>query len=98
MEFTRENLNHLKSLCRIQCGEEEDAVLLDKLNSSIRQIDEMLDVNTDGVEECCHVIEGIVSPLRDDEVKETLKRDDLLKNTPEQIGGMVRVPPVMKGA
>jgi Asp-tRNA(Asn)/Glu-tRNA(Gln) amidotransferase C subunit len=35
--------------------------------------------------------------MREDEIKDLLPRDQFLAGAPDQIGGMVRVPPVMKG-
>lgn len=98
MDFSDKDLQHLKKLCRIECDPQEDAALIEKLNSSIRQIDTMLELGTDGVEPCHHVIEGIVSPMRDDEIADVIPREEFLKNTPDQVGGMIRTPPIMKGS
>ena len=34
--------------------------------------------------------------MREDEVKEVLSREEFLANAPDQIGGMIRIPPLMK--
>jgi aspartyl-tRNA(Asn)/glutamyl-tRNA(Gln) amidotransferase subunit C len=96
MSISREELNLLKQLCRIECDKEEEEALFEKLNSTMKQIDAMLEVNTDNVQECFHVVEGVENVLRDDEVKDVVSRDELLQNAPDQVGGMIRVPPVMK--
>jgi aspartyl-tRNA(Asn)/glutamyl-tRNA(Gln) amidotransferase subunit C len=36
------------------------------------------------------------SILREDEVTETLDRETFLANSPAHIGGMIRVPPIIK--
>jgi Asp-tRNA(Asn)/Glu-tRNA(Gln) amidotransferase C subunit len=36
------------------------------------------------------------SVVRDDEPKDLLPREQFLSNAPDQVGGMIRVPPVLK--
>ena len=96
MSFTSDDLKKLKQLCRIDCSEAEEKELLIKLQSTIDQIDLLSEVNTENVKECCHVLESMNNVMRDDEIGEVIPRDKLLSNAPDQVGGMVRVPPVIK--
>jgi aspartyl-tRNA(Asn)/glutamyl-tRNA(Gln) amidotransferase subunit C len=98
MEFDRKSLEHLKKLCRIECSEEEEADILTSLQKVLGHMGQLKEVNTEGVPSCNHVLRGMLrNQMRDDEVKNLLPRDKFLGNAPDQIGGMVRVPPVLKG-
>lgn len=92
----KEQLHNLQKLARIDLSHEEEESLLANLKNILEHVEEMNEVDTDGVEPCSHVIEGVTAPLRDDEPKRLIPRDEFLKNAPEHIGGMIRVPKVMK--
>ena len=55
------------------------------------------EVDTTGVEPCNYVLKSMLKNLmREDSVGELLPRERFLSNAPDQIGGMVRTPPVLK--
>lgn len=90
------DISHLAKLCRIECSDEDKKRLgqnLAKVLGYIKQLDEL---DTQNIAPCTHVIESTVSVLRDDEVKDLLAREELLANAPAHVGGMIRVPPVIK--
>jgi aspartyl-tRNA(Asn)/glutamyl-tRNA(Gln) amidotransferase subunit C len=95
--FNNQTLEHLKKLCRIECTPEEDADILDSLNKVLGYVAQLNEVNTEGVKTCRYVLRSMLKNLmREDEVKDLLPREQFLANAPDQIGGMIRVPPVMK--
>ncbi|HCJ83322.1 MAG TPA: Asp-tRNA(Asn)/Glu-tRNA(Gln) amidotransferase subunit GatC, partial [Parachlamydiales bacterium] len=49
-----------------------------------------------GVAPCNHVLPQLKNVLREDRAQETLSREEFLKNAPQHIGGMIRVPPVIR--
>jgi len=95
-EFTEEELRRLKGLCRIDCTESEEKDLMKKIRSTLRQFALLEAINTEGVEECTTVFPGLANIWRDDIVKDVIPREELLSNAPDQVGGMIRVPPVIK--
>ncbi|MBS0626218.1 MAG: Asp-tRNA(Asn)/Glu-tRNA(Gln) amidotransferase subunit GatC [Verrucomicrobia bacterium] len=96
-KFDAQTLENLKKLCRIECSPEEDQEIMNSLNRVLEYIDQLNEVNTNGVATCNYVLQTMLKNLmREDEVKELLPREQFLSNAPDQIGGMVRVPPVMK--
>jgi len=95
--FDHQSLEHLKKLCRIECSEEENQDILDSLKKVLEYIDLLNEINTDGVKTCRYVLRGMLkNRMREDTVEDLLSRDKFLANAPDQIGGMIRTPPVLK--
>jgi aspartyl-tRNA(Asn)/glutamyl-tRNA(Gln) amidotransferase subunit C len=97
MDFTEEQFVKLTKLCRIECTDEEKKKLLGGLKTVLSYIELLSSVDTTGVAACTHVLEEMHNVMRADEVGETLPREVFLANAPSHIGGMIRVPSVMKG-
>ena len=96
-EFNKQTLEHLKKLCRIHCTPEEEEKILQNLKHILSYIEQLNEIDTEGVEPCSFVLRGIVkNPLREDVVSDPLPREQFLSNAPDQIAGMIRVPPVLK--
>ncbi|MDE3045510.1 MAG: Asp-tRNA(Asn)/Glu-tRNA(Gln) amidotransferase subunit GatC [Verrucomicrobiota bacterium] len=95
--FDRKDFEHLKKLCRIQCSSEEEEEILGSLQRVLDYMEQLKEVDTEGVPSCNYVLRSmLINRMRPDEVKDILSRDTFLANAPEQVGGMVRVPPVLK--
>lgn len=95
--FDHQTLEHLKKLCRIECTEEEDADILNSLNRVLDFAAQLNEVNTENTKTCRYVLRGMLkNQMREDEVKDVLSREKFLANAPDQIGGMIRVPSVLK--
>ena len=96
MTLDKSTIKNLTQLSRIDCSEDEqEALLLDlgKILGYIKQLDE---IDTSNVPPCNYVLDDVDVNEREDVIGSTLSRDDFLKNAPSQIGGMIRVPPVLK--
>ena len=96
-KLNKEILVNLTKLCRIHCSEDELATLLENLESILGYIDQMEEVETEGVPECHYVSESSRgSFMREDEPDQSLDRKTFLDNSPSHVGGMIRVPTVIK--
>ena len=96
-DFDHQTLEHLKALCRIECSKEENEALLERLNRVLEYTAQLDEVNTDGVKTCRYVLRGMLqNRMREDVPHNLLSREQFLGNAPDQIGGMVRVPPILK--
>ncbi|ADI38106.1 Aspartyl/glutamyl-tRNA(Asn/Gln) amidotransferase subunit C [Waddlia chondrophila 2032/99] len=93
----KQMIEYLSDLSRIDLSEEEQQSLLEDLEKILAYIDLLNEVDTEGVEPCNHVLADMRNVMREDEVGETMPREAFLNNAPAQIGGMIRVPPVIKG-
>lgn len=97
-KLTKESIKNLVKLSRIDCSEEEQDSLLRDLGKILSLFEQLEEINTDDVLPCNQVLEGMANVMREDVVKEIMPREIFLSNAPSQIGGMVRVPPVLKSS
>ncbi|MBS0604294.1 MAG: Asp-tRNA(Asn)/Glu-tRNA(Gln) amidotransferase subunit GatC [Verrucomicrobia bacterium] len=95
-EFDENELNKLTKLCRIECTEDEKKALHSQIAGVLDYIKQLDEVDTEGVEPCYRVLETLTNVMREDEVGELLSREQFLANAPAHVGGMIRVPPVIK--
>lgn len=95
-ELNKETIKHLTHLCRIDCTEEEQETLLHDLQKILNYIKQLQEIDTEHVNPCNHVLEDMHNVMREDSVGETLNRDVFLANAPAHVGGMIRVPPILK--
>lgn len=96
VEFDEKEIDKLAKLCRIACTPEEKKALQQHIGGVVKYMEQLNEIDTEGVEPCYTVLEMLTNVLRDDEVGETLPRELFLGNAPSHTGGMVRVPPVIK--
>jgi len=88
---------HLTKLCRLECTSEEEVEIRSSLQKVLGYIEQLKEVDTEGVPSCNYVLRSMLkNQMREDEVKDIFLREQFLANAPDQIGGMVRVPPIMK--
>lgn len=76
-------------------SDEELARLVPELNAIIGWVEQLAEVNTDGVEPLTAVIEQKLR-LRDDAVTDGNVRDQVLANAPEAQHGFFAVPKVIE--
>ncbi len=95
-QFDEKELDKLAKLCRIACTQEEKKSLQAQIAGVLSYIQQLGEVKTEGVEPCYTVLENATSVMREDEVGEPLSREAFLANAPAHVGGMVRVPPIIK--
>ncbi|MES2121182.1 MAG: Asp-tRNA(Asn)/Glu-tRNA(Gln) amidotransferase subunit GatC [Chlamydiota bacterium] len=89
-------LEKLIHLCRIDCTEEEKKNLHAHLANVLKYVEQLSSVDTEGVEPCYRVNETSSTVTRKDVPGNLLSRERFLANAPSHVGGMIRVPPVIK--
>lgn len=97
-KLTKESIKNLVKLSRIDCSEEEQDALLRDLEKILNLFEQLEEIDTENVSPCNQVIEGMANVMRDDIVGDVMPREIFLSNAPSQIGGMIRVPPVIKSS
>jgi aspartyl-tRNA(Asn)/glutamyl-tRNA(Gln) amidotransferase subunit C len=95
-KIDRDTIKKLAKLSHIHCAEVEEEELLQDLRKILNYMDQLQEVDTEGVEACCTVLEGMTAPMREDIVGACLDRDAFLANAPEHIDGMIKVPSIIK--
>ena len=94
--LNKETIKTLVRLSRIECTEEEQDSLLNDLAKILTYFKQLEEIDTENVSPCNQVLEGMANVMREDTVGEPMPRETFLSNVPSQIGGMIRVPPVIK--
>jgi aspartyl-tRNA(Asn)/glutamyl-tRNA(Gln) amidotransferase subunit C len=95
MSVTNEQVRHIARLARIAMSDEEIARLAPELNNILGWVEQLGEVNTDGIEPLATVIDQKLR-LRDDPVTDGDIRDDVLANAPEAQHGFFAVPKVIE--
>ena len=95
MSVSNEQVRHIARLARIAMTDEEIARLEPELNAIIGWVEQLAEVNTDGVEPLTAVIDQKLR-LRDDVVTDGNIRDEVLANAPEAHHGFFAVPKVIE--
>ena len=95
MSVSTEQVRHIAKLARIAMSDEEIERLAPELNNILGWIEQLGEVNTDGVEPLTAVIDQKLR-LHDDVVTEGNIRDEILANAPEAQHGFFAVPKVIE--
>ncbi len=95
MSVSPEQVRHIAKLARIAMSDEELDRLVPELNNILDWVEQLGEVDTDGVEPLTAVIDQKLR-LRDDVVTEGNIRDEVLANAPEAQHGFFAVPKVIE--
>jgi aspartyl-tRNA(Asn)/glutamyl-tRNA(Gln) amidotransferase subunit C len=95
MSVSPEQVRHIAKLARIAMSDEELDRLLPELNAIIGWVEQLGEVDTDGVEPLTAVIDQKLR-LREDAVTDGNTRDQVLANAPEAQHGFFAVPKVIE--
>lgn len=95
MSVNTDQVRHIARLARIRMSDEEFAALVPELNNILGWIEQLGEVNTDGVEPLTAVIANTLR-LRDDVVNDGDCRDAVLANAPGAEHGFFAVPKVIE--
>ncbi|MEI8125785.1 MAG: Asp-tRNA(Asn)/Glu-tRNA(Gln) amidotransferase subunit GatC [Parachlamydiaceae bacterium] len=95
-DLTKQTVEALAKLSRIHCNEDEQERLFKDLEKIVAYIEQLKEINTDDVSHRNQILEGTNNVMRDDVVGDSMPRETFLMNAPSQIGGMIRVPIVIK--
>ena len=95
MSVDTKQVRHIAKLARIAMSDAEVEAMVPELNNILGWVEQLGEVNTDGVEPLTAVIDQKLR-LRDDAVTDGDKRDAVLANAPEAQHGFFAVPKVIE--
>ena len=95
MSVNADTVRHVAKLARIAMSDAEIAALVPELNQILGWVDQLAEVDTDGVEPLTAVID-LKLRLRDDVVNDGNVRDKVLANAPDAQHGFFAVPKVIE--
>ena len=89
------NLKHIARLARLHFKEEELKVFESQVAGILKLVDELKEVNVDGVEPTSHPLD-IKNVFREDEIKPSLPIEEFLKHSPRSRGRFFEVPKIIE--
>ena len=95
MTIDKETVAKVARLARLKVTEQEIETYAPQLNGIIKWVEQLGEVDTEGVEPLANVA-NISLHLRKDEVTDGNIQDDVLANAPEQLEGFYVVPKVVE--
>ena len=95
MAITKDTVKKISKLSRISTNCKFEEEMIKDLNSIIKFVDQLNELNIDNVEPLSSVVNEKAT-LRDDEVKKMNAKDDILKNSPEDNENYYVVPKVIE--
>ena len=95
MEVTSEMIDRLAHLAKLKFSEEEKKELKTDLERMIEFVEKLKEVDTAGAEPLLHITDA-ENVLREDEVKQTITKQEALLNAPMTDNNFFIVPKVIK--
>lgn len=95
MSVNKEQVRHIAKLARIAMSDDELERLVPELNNILGWVEQLAEVDTDGVEPLTAVID-LKLRLREDAVTDGNCRDEVLANAPDAQHGFFAVPKVIE--
>ena len=95
MSVTNEDVRHIAKLARLAMSDNEIEAMVPELNSILGWVEQLGEVDTDGVDPLTAVIPNTLR-LRNDKVTDGDCRDDVLANAPVAEHGFFAVPKVIE--
>jgi aspartyl-tRNA(Asn)/glutamyl-tRNA(Gln) amidotransferase subunit C len=89
------DINYVAELARIELTDEEKSKLGAQLGDILKYVDQLKEVNVDGVEPTSHSV-PLTNVTRPDEIREGLSHQEAVKNAPRQVNGLFQVPKIVE--
>lgn len=93
--ITRDDVEYVANLARLILNEQEIEKMTDELGAIIEFANSLSELDTKDVDPTAHVFD-IYNVFRDDEVKPSFSREDILKNAPSHDDACIKVPKVVE--
>lgn len=95
MSIDKATVAHIARLARIELPEDHREAVARELNNILAWVEQLSEVDTDGVEPMTSVVE-VALPQRADEVTDGDRADEILANAPRREDGYFVVPKVVE--
>ena len=95
MKINKATLQKIGHLARLEIDEKDVPKMVEDMSKMISFVEKLNEVDTEGVEPLTTMSHEI-NTLRDDEVKDQLTKQEVLKNAPQKDANFFRVPKVLE--
>jgi aspartyl-tRNA(Asn)/glutamyl-tRNA(Gln) amidotransferase subunit C len=93
MPLSLQEVEHIAKLARLELTDEQKSHYREQLEAILDHVARLQELDTKDVPPTASVSVGQL-PLRADEPRPSLPKDELLKNAPKQTDGQFQIPPV----
>ncbi len=87
-------VEHVALLARLSLNEKEKEMFAEQLSTILDYIDKLNELDTDGIEPLYHIL-PIYNVFREDEIKASTPRENILANAPQVEEGQYKVPKII---
>ncbi|MFH1239192.1 MAG: Asp-tRNA(Asn)/Glu-tRNA(Gln) amidotransferase subunit GatC [bacterium] len=94
MELTKKDVEYVAKLARLDLSGEEKEKYTVQIAKILEYVSKLNQLNTENIEPTSHVL-PLENVFREDEVKPSLKPEEILANAPEQEDGYFKVKKVI---
>jgi aspartyl-tRNA(Asn)/glutamyl-tRNA(Gln) amidotransferase subunit C len=94
-KLTEKEIEHIAKLARLDLTKKEKEKFALQLSSILDYVSELSKVDTKNVEPIANIT-GLFNIEREDEIKPSLPREELLKNAPKQKDGFLKVKEILE--
>lgn len=95
MSLTREQVQHVAKLARLNLSDEEVATFTGQMADILAYVEKLNELNTDGVVPTSHAV-PMENAFREDTVRPSIGVENALANAPDRVEGFFRVPKVIE--
>ena len=95
MKITREEIEHVARLARLELSEQEKEMFTGQMDAILAYVDKLNELETGGIVPTSHVV-PMENAFREDVVTESFGADHALLNAPDRSDDFFRVPKVIE--
>jgi aspartyl-tRNA(Asn)/glutamyl-tRNA(Gln) amidotransferase subunit C len=95
MKISKQEVEHVAKLARLELSEQEKDTLTDQLSNILTYVETLNSLDTRGVEPTSHVLD-IKNVMRDDVAMQGLTQEQALANAPDKAAGHYKVPKIIE--
>jgi aspartyl-tRNA(Asn)/glutamyl-tRNA(Gln) amidotransferase subunit C len=95
MKISRQEVEHVAKLARLELSEGEKEKLTDQLSNILTYVEKLNELDTSGIEPTAHVLD-IKNVMRDDVGRSSLPQEQALANAPDKAAGHYKVPKIIE--
>ena len=95
MSITVKDIDQISFLSRINFSDSEKESLTSELNTILTYVDQLNEVDVEGVEPLVSVLDNVPTVFRKDEVRPSFSQEEALKNAPDANSDYFKVPKVI---
>lgn len=89
--ITKKEVEHVAKLARLELTEDEKEKFTRQFSNILDYFNQLSEVNTENIEPMAHAI-PMVNVMREDKVKLSYSRDEIIANAPLEENGFFKVP------